>query len=324
MYLHEIFLQNTGPISECHVKPSFDDAGDPLPIVIVGPNGSGKTIFLSYIVDALTEFAKKAFTDIVSSDGLKTPFFRTIQPTAIRSGQSFSLSLLRCKANNDNLYYCEKSGVLEAASYSPSVKSDFTSIWNWSTEKSHKDVSANEKTVETEMINGAHAFFPASRREDPDWLNPQSLKAHPTSFSPRFDKQLDKPLWIETCAEENISWVLDVFLDSLVDPNEHVLLSSLEHIRQRENTEQQTALSGELLDRRRDMTNRYKLGQACKNVERILRAILQDRTAELILNFRNIGPSRISVKMRDGRIIPTLQSLSEGQSQLFHLFATIY
>ena len=26
--------------------------------------------------------------------------------------------------------------------------------------------------------------------------------------------------------------------------------------------------------------------------------------------------------MKDGRIIPTLQSLSEGQSQLFHLFAT--
>ena len=50
MYLHEIFLQNTGPISKCHVKPPFDSAGNPLPIVIVGPNGSGKTIFLSYIV----------------------------------------------------------------------------------------------------------------------------------------------------------------------------------------------------------------------------------------------------------------------------------
>ena len=61
MYLHEIFLQNTGPISKCHVKPLFDDDGNPLPIVIVGPNGSGKTIFLSYIVDALVEFAKKAF-----------------------------------------------------------------------------------------------------------------------------------------------------------------------------------------------------------------------------------------------------------------------
>ena len=184
MYLHEIFLQNTGPISECHVKSPFDENGNPQPIVIVGPNGSGKTIFLSYIVDALTEFAKKAFTDIVLSDGLNTPFFRTVQPMAIRSGQPFSLSLLHFKANNDDLRYCEKSGELEAAAYSPSVKSTFTSVWNWPTGGNHKHVSANEKTVETEMTNGAYAFFPASRREDPDWLNPNSLKAHPTSSSP--------------------------------------------------------------------------------------------------------------------------------------------
>ena len=151
----------------------------------------------------------------------------TLPSTAIRSGQSFSLSLLHCKANNDNLYYCEKSGVLEAAAYSPSVKSAFTSVWNWSTEGNHKDVSVNEKTVETEMTNGAYAFFPASRREDPDWLNPKSLKAHPTSFSSRFDKQLDKPLWVGTCAEENISWVLDVFLDSSIDPDEQEILSDI-------------------------------------------------------------------------------------------------
>lgn len=96
MYLHEIFLQNTGPISECHVKPPFDENGSPQPIVIVGPNGSGKTIFLSYIVDTLIEFAKKAFTDIVPSDGLNPPFLRTIQPMAIRSGQQFSLVVVQC------------------------------------------------------------------------------------------------------------------------------------------------------------------------------------------------------------------------------------
>ena len=65
------------------------------------------------------------------------------------------------------------------------------------------------------------------------------------------------------------------------------------------------------------------LRQARQNVERILQAILQDQAAQLILNFRNVGLSRISIRMGDGRIIPTLQSLSEGQSQLFHLFATV-
>ena len=322
MYLHEIFLQNTGPISECHVKPPFDDAGNPLPIVIVGPNGSGKTIYLSYIVDALTEFAKEAFLDIVPFDGSgSTPYFRVVQPTAIRSGQPFSLSLLHFKANSNNLYYCEKSGVLNPAVYSPNVKSVFDPVWQWSTDENHKAVSVNKKTVETEMREGAHAFFPASRREDPDWLNPKSLNiGMDASTNRRFSNQLDKPLWVETCAEENISWVLDVFLDSFFDFDEQQKLNNFVNTLQRHSSlQQQITLPTELLP----VVNRLAFGQARKNVEQILKTILQDQAVELILNFRNVGSSRISIKMGDGRIIPTLQSLSEGQSQLFHLFATI-
>ena len=313
MYLHEIFLQNTGPISECHVELPFDDAGDPLPVVVVGPNGSGKSIFLSYIVDALTEFAKKTFTDIVPENGLISPYFRIIGSTTVRSGQSFNLSLLHFKATSNDLYYCEKAGRLDPSTYSNDLKSVFDPVWNWPTEKNHKDVLVNEKTVETEMTNGAYAFFPASRREDPDWLNPESLKAQPTPFSPHVNEKLDKPLWIGTCAEENISWVLDVFLDSLSD-----LLPGLQ-LTQEQNLIFRNVDSLELID----LQNRRLLWQARQNVERILQAILQDETAKLSLNYRGVGSSRVSIRMGDGRIIPTLQSLSEGQSQLFNLFATI-
>ena len=322
MYLHEIFLQNTGPISKCHIKPPFDDAGNPRPIVIVGPNGSGKTIFLSYIVDALTEFGKKAFTDIVPSDGLNTPFFRIVGSATIRSRQPFSLSLLRFKANDSDLCYSEKAGTLDPSSnsFEPDLKSIFAPVWNWSIIENHKDVSVNEKTVETEMTNGAYAFFPASRREDPDWLNPKSLQAHPTASSPRFDKQLDKPLWVGTCAEENISWVLDVFLDSLFDVEEPQKLNQLINTLQEQDLAQPpNSLPLELIPALGKLVSR----QARENVERILQAILQDQVSELVLNNRNSRGSRISIRMGDGRIIPTLQSLSEGQSQLFHLFATI-
>ena len=318
MYLKEIYLENTGPISKCHVKPPFDDNGNPLPIVIVGPNGSGKSIFLSYIVDALTEFAKKAFLDVVPTAGLNTPYFRFIHPGAIRSGESFSLSLLNFKANDHNLYYCEKAGTLDHEAYSPNIKTVFASVWNWPTDGNHKNVSVDENIVEAEMETGAHAFFPARRYEEPDWLNPKSLEAEPNPFSSRFDRQLDKPLWIETCAEENIPWILDVFLDSLIDPD---ILQRL-HIRQ---TAELRSVISHNLDpvESEELKNRQILGRARQNVERILQSILQVGSAKLRLNYRNIGPSRISIETENGRIIPTLQSLSEGQSQLFHLFATI-
>lgn len=321
MYLHEIFLQNTGPIPECHVKPSFDENGNPLPIVVAGPNGSGKTTFLSYIVDALTEFAKKAFTDIVPSDGVNTPFFRTIQPTAIRSGQRFSLSLIHCQANNDNLYYCEKSGVLEAAAYSPSVKSDFTSVWNWSTEGNHKDVSVNEKTVETEMRKGTYAFFPASRHETPDWLNRKSIEDNiieggiNVSASRHFTDQLSKPIWVETCAAENIGWILDVFLDSSIDVE---LLWKLQVTEAGERI-----LPNASLSQIKDIKNRNILRNVIRNVDRVLREVLQDSTAKLRHTFRNHRLSRLVIELEGEQTLLNPSWLSDGQSQLFHLFTTI-
>ena len=304
MYLDEIYLENTGPIAKCHVHLPFADNRDPQPVVIVGPNGSGKSIFLSYIVDALMEFAKTAFRDIVPSDGLSKPYFRIMSSRAIRSGESFSLSLLRFKAAGNDLHYCEKVGRLDPGTDSPDLRSAFAPVWKWQPDGNHKRVSRNDKIIRDEMQKGAYAFFPASRREDPDWFNPKSLTATPDDPAiRRFSERLAKPLRLETCAEENINWILNVFLDSLVDLN--LVASNL-------NLGKQTYLQ-----------QRQILRIARQNVEQILREILQDHTIELQLNLRNISTSRLSIQLSDRRIIPTLQSLSEGQSQLFHLFTTI-
>lgn len=304
MYLTEIYLENTGPISKFHVQLPFTEDSKPLPVVVVGPNGSGKSIFLSYIVDALMEFAKKAFRDTVPLDGLNTPYFRVISPRAIRSGASFSLSLLRFKTAGGDLHYGEKAGRLDPKTYSHDLRSVFAPIWRWQLEGNYKGVSPDENTIKTEMRKGAHVYFPASRREDPDWLNPRSLNVGPDSHSiGRFNKELAKPIRVETCTEASISWILDVVLDSLVDIG-----------RLTPNLSPEKAI---------DLQNRQILRQARRNIERILQAILQDNTAELCLNFRNLAPSRLSVQLSNGLTIPSLQALSEGQSQLFHLFATI-
>ena len=305
MYLDEIYLENTGPISKCHVHLPFADNGNPRPVVIVGPNGSGKSIFLSYIVDALMEFAKTVFRDIVPSDGLNTPYFRIVHPRAIRSGESFSLSLLRFKTTSGNLHYCEKAGQLDPQTPSPNLRSAFAPVWNWQRDGNHKGVSCNEDIIKTEMQKGAHIFFPASRREDPDWFNPKSLTAGPDDPAmKRFNDRLAKPLRVETCTEENISWILNVFLDSLFD------LRSLER-------------NGALEEAADLLRNHGVLLQALRNVEHILQVILQDKAAKLRRNFRNSASSRLSIHSKNRQIIPTLQSLSEGQSQLFHLFTTV-
>jgi predicted ATP-binding protein involved in virulence len=62
MYLEEILLENVGPLEFADLSLPFDENGNPKPVVLVGRNGSGKSILLSHIVDALIEFAKNATT----------------------------------------------------------------------------------------------------------------------------------------------------------------------------------------------------------------------------------------------------------------------
>lgn len=303
MYLSEIYLENTGPISKCHVEMPFADNNSPLPVVIVGPNGSGKSIFLSYIVDALMELAKIVFSDIVPPDGLRTPYYRTIRSMAIKSGALHSLSLLCFETATKKLLYCEKAGQLDASTdYLSCFRSKYAPIWNWQPQGNYKQVNADEKIVEDEMKKGAHVFFPANRFQEPDWLNPKSLTVGP-GVTPigQFNDQLDKPLRVENCDADNTRWILDVYLDSLVDL-------------------QQLAANANVQEY---VTIRQVLHQARQNLENILRTILQDMSAKLELSLRNIAPSRLAIRLGNGTIIPSLQSLSEGQSQLFNLLSTI-
>ena len=309
MYLHEIFLQNTGPISECHVKLPFDDAGNPLPIVIVGPNGSGKSIFLSYIVDALTEFARLSFYTLAS--------FRTVNQHAIRSGEQFSLTLLRFETTDGASCYCEKVGTLDPSNYPPDFKSRFDSVWDCLDGEDDKKVSIDKDIVNSEMEENAHAFFPARRYENPDWLYNYnaSLEAGLRSSMNSFNMERDKPLRVETCASENISWILDVFLDSFINPE---LAQEVQGI-----LNPDVPLSDLSSPKILELRDRYTLGVSRQNVENILQTILQNEATEFLLNLRDAVPSRLAIQLSNGQRIPNLQSLSEGQSQLFHLFATI-
>lgn len=326
MYLTALYLENTGPISTCHVNPLFaDNDGAPLPIVVVGPNGSGKSILLSHIADALMTFTEQRLSaDFSRWEDLRDLYFRTGSERAIRSGEPFSLSLLQFNTDVGDLYYCDKVGTLDQSDFAARLKFPFNPVnaWQrgWRREGRYKSLSfagnvysefPADEIVKAEIGAGAHAFFPATRRENPDWLALKVLEASVKTASSGSDAQHDKQLVVQTCAAENISWILDILLDSSLTPNQFQQY-------QRE-LEGNTTLSG----LSQDLGKRVAFQQARQNVESILQTILQDDTARLRLNFRDVTPTRLAIELGNGQVIPNLQSLSEGQSQLLHLFATI-
>lgn len=70
MYLHEIFINNNGPLRRLHIEFTFDAETRPIPHLIVGRNGSGKTNLLSLIADAFMESSASTYNDVLPTSGV--------------------------------------------------------------------------------------------------------------------------------------------------------------------------------------------------------------------------------------------------------------
>ncbi|MBR1673676.1 MAG: winged helix-turn-helix transcriptional regulator [Eubacterium sp.] len=81
MYISQIKDCNLGPISQVDIAPSFDINGNPRPLIIVGENGSGKSTFISNIVDSFYELAGRGFQNALHTgeDGNGYEFYKIIR-----------------------------------------------------------------------------------------------------------------------------------------------------------------------------------------------------------------------------------------------------
>lgn len=309
MYLKEILLENVGSINFLDLSLPFNEDNTPQPIVVVGSSGSGKSIFLSYIVDALIEFAKLAYLDIVPEQTpMLSHYFKISGGSNQKLNSEFSIGLLDFIEEDRKYSYVDKTGKLDVNSYRDKTKGRFELVHSWNVEGNHKVVAPQDKNFfEKCFYQNAFCYFPSNRREIPHWLNRKGIISEPVfKIEGKYNGQLKKPICIESSLKENKSWILDVFLDSMVDFD----------LIQTENNQQSVTISN-------DWQNKYQLKQSRKNVEDLLKAVLQDPLVRLAINYRNITPYRLCIARKNQIIIPALDNLSSGQSILFNLFATI-
>jgi hypothetical protein len=314
MYLHECFIENVGPISSLDVSLGLNATGNPKPVILVGKNGTGKTIFLAYVLDALVELAKKKFSDVVVGQQMMySPFLKLTSSGDTRSLSGASLSLLEFSDADSKFCYVEKVGQIDSQNYATKLQERFESVKSWQeNERFYKVVTGDEKQIETFFQSGAVCFFPSSRHERPHWLNLTSVDDQPLfGNNKRVSGVLGKPLIIERAAEDNRQWLMDVLLDSLVDGDFVVGVPT---------SEQPSPI---YFQAQPNLQDKLWLKVGRQNVERLLCAVLEDDNAQMILNYRNAGHGRVAIRLGNGVIVPSLIHLSAGQALLFNLFATI-
>ncbi|MBE9032805.1 hypothetical protein IQ266_24000 [filamentous cyanobacterium LEGE 11480] len=213
MYLQRISLENVGPIDKVEINLSFHANGCPKPCLLVGENGSGKSLVVAHIVNALLSAKQVAYDDTEVEKG---KVYKYRSPTYIKSGSSFSYSetifdgdlwvkewqLLSKRSDfEENLKYC-------------SIRPEWMQIPE--TEFSYFDSNFHLQEEKTKKLlnQGCLLYFPVNRFEEPAWLNYDNLtlRADYTDLK-RTERFSNRQLISLFSLKRNQNWLLDLLLD---------------------------------------------------------------------------------------------------------------
>lgn len=315
MYIKTLRDVNVGPIEEVILEFPFEHE-NPKPVILVGKNGSGKSTVLSNIVDAVYEIAGEAYGNARQSNGdTRYQYYKAITPTEIHIGKSYMFSYIQFGdlSRNDmlpvNFEYVFKSGELAFNEFQAMVLNTVSRYKQWKDEGNIKYTNVNKEHAEKIFSNNVICYFAPDRYEKPIWLGDKYFNReisnfeHP-SIKTKWAGELENSITVQNMTNENLQWLLDVIVDSRLS----LSVKTPDGIIESSHSEQEALL--------------WK--SALRNVENVMGEIL-GIPVNFELNFRHLRGTRLNIKDINTKqtVIPTLDSLSTGQSALFNIFTTI-
>ena len=179
MFAKRIQLINYGPIDRLDISFPFD--GDsPKPIVLVGENGSGKSILLSHIVNGLLLAQGIAYPETREVEENKV--YKLRHDYYIRSGSNYYISRVDFESG---LYVEEfrskipKKDFAEAPEIcsTPDVGDFWKKLKSADRDYLSGEIFHKEDKVKSSLSKNVVLYFPPNRFEEPAWLNQENLLA---------------------------------------------------------------------------------------------------------------------------------------------------
>lgn len=213
MYIESVEIESIGPIDHVHLKFPLTDDGRPKPIVVVGENGSGKSILLAHLVNTLLVGKQEVFEDVEVEKG---KVYKYRSPTYITSGRDYSYSSVKFQ-NGIEVKECQlrlqKDAFEKTLGYTPARK-----IW---TQIPNDDSSVFSANFQAQRSGTSQLFkeqcclyFPVNRFEEPGWLNIDNLLTRSNySELKAVSGYSNRSIISISPLKSNRDWLLDLIFD---------------------------------------------------------------------------------------------------------------
>lgn len=212
MYLKSIHIENYGPIERLEYSCKFDENGNPLPLVLIGRNGCGKTLVLSNIIHSLIEMKRKHYNILMEVS--ENNYYRVGSKSYIKEGTQYAY--INLEYANDKSYtdlITNNYSFFKDTIY----KSDVHQHVNIDDGKL-KDSGFYNKTDETskeEIDNHIYLYFPVDRYYTPQWFNKNNESPH-IILSDNYIGTSKDNMICQDLLSDTESWMLDVIMDKLL------------------------------------------------------------------------------------------------------------
>ena len=215
MYIKQIEIQNLGAIENLNIEAQFDEQGNPYPIVLMGKNGTGKTLLLSNILDGFIELKRLKYTEL--NEVLPNKYLKLGLKSYIKVEKEYSFSKISMSDNGNIGYYSDfashQSGKDILQSNPPLIT--LLNGLNLSQAKFQQYGYAKQFVINnlllTVLDDNVLIFLPHSRYDHPAWLTKESQIGF--EMKENFLEQ-DKTNIIKTNILKEIeTWILDCILD---------------------------------------------------------------------------------------------------------------
>jgi hypothetical protein len=306
MYLQRLELVNCGPIEHANIECRFGNDGTPNPIILVGANGSGKSIATSHIVSALIAAHGSVFED---SDVEEGKVFKLRSPAYVRHGADYSTATVHLSGG---FYVFETQLQKMKNQFLP----PFPNYAKWDevkpTDFSHYSSNFHQQNdaLKSCLNEATHLFFPPNRFEEPAWLNEVNLrnKANYPSLK-SFTNISNRPIVNHAPMRNLQDWILDLLYDCHVLETTYSISTSQDGI---------GGLPSNQIVRNRNGAATNIL----KPIEDFLRALF-GKNGSLSWHVGRRNQRTVGLSINGSLVTENLFQLSTGQSVLLDLFLTI-